>query len=185
MLSRTYHVVPMALVTLLGGCATSDVVVPIDTMQIVPQLRDASRSVQVRVTDIRKEANLERTTIGGISMGRVTLQPPVPQLVQTVIEANANKVFASRGMTEPQSVLCGIRIFEIATPATPLYWDVNAKVELVLRVRGQDRTVSGKATERTFVWPSEALIERVTTEALRQVSAEAEHAFEELFAAPR
>ena len=179
------RVVLVALATLIGGCSTTDVVVPIDTMQIVAGRQDASRSVQVQVTDIRREANLERTTIGNLSMGRITLKPPVPELVQAVIEANADKVLARRGVSEPQTVLCGIRVFEIATPATPLYWDINTKIELVLRVRGQDRIVSGTATERTFVWPSEALIERVTTAALRQVSAESEQALEALFALPR
>jgi len=117
--------------------------------------------------------------------GRITLKPPAPELVQAVVEASAYKALASRSVAEPQTVLCGIRVFEIATPATPLYWDINAKIELVLRVRGQDRTVSGTATERTFAWPTEALIERVTTEALRQVSAESEQALETLFALPR
>jgi hypothetical protein len=175
----------VALAMLLGACSTADVVVPIDTAQIVSSKQDASRSVQVQVTDIRKEANLERTTIGNLSMGRITLKPPAPELVQAVVEASAYKALASRSVAEPQTVLCGIRVFEIATPATPLYWDINAKIELVLRVRGQDRTVSGMATERTFVWPTEALIERVTTEALRQVSAESEQALETLFALPR
>jgi len=179
------RVVLVALATLLGGCSTTDVVVPIDTMQIVPGRQDTSRSVQVQVTDIRREANLERTTIGNLSMGRITLKPPVPELVQAVIEASAYKALASRGVSEPQTVLCGIRVFEIATPATPLYWDINTKIELVLRVRGQDRIVSATATERTFVWPTEALIERVTTAALRQVGAESEQALEALFALPR
>lgn len=186
MLTRTYDRVALAaLVALLGGCAASSVVVPIDTAQIAPHGDGASNRVQVQVTDIRKEASLERTTIGGISMGRITLQPPAEALVQAVVEAKADQVLASRGATEPQTVQCGIRTFEIATPATPLYWDVNAKIELVLRVHGQDRAVSGMATERTYVWPSEALIQRVTTEALRKLGAESENALAELFALPR
>jgi hypothetical protein len=174
----------LLLVTQLGGCATSDhVLVPINTTQFLPAGAAVSRSAQVQVTDIRKEANLERTTIGGISMGRITLKPPVPELVQAVVEAQADKVLARRGVTAPQTVLCGIRAFEVVTPATPLYWDINAKIELVLRVRGQDRNVSATATERTFVWPSAALIEQVTSKALQQVSVETEQALEDLFAA--
>jgi uncharacterized lipoprotein YajG len=186
MLTRTHdRVALVALVALLGGCAAPNVVVPIDTAQIVPHEKDTSSRVQVQVIDIRREANLERTTIGGVSMGRITLQPPAQDLVQAVVEAKADQVLASRGVTEAQTVQCGIRTFEIATPATPLYWDVNAKIELVLRVHGQDRTVSGMATERTYVWPSEALIQRVTTEALRKLGAESENALAELFALPR
>lgn len=182
--SRHYAVLGM-LGALLGGCATPNLVVPIDTAQILAQAETPARRATVEVTDIRREANLERTTIGGVSMGRVTLQPPAPELVQTIVQAKADQVLASRGTTEPQTILCGIRTFEIATPATPLHWDVKTNVELVLRVHGQDRTVSGTATERTFVWPSEALIQRVTTEALRKVGDETEHALTELFALPR
>lgn len=184
MTSRTPHRIAwLAFLMLLGGCAASNIVVPIDTAQIVAQ--EKARRVQIQVTDIRKEANLERTTIGGISMGRITLQPPAEALVQAVVEAKADQVLASRGVTDPQTVQCGIRTFEISTPATPLYWDVNAKIELVLRVHGQDRAVSGMATERTYVWPSEALIQRVTTEALRKLGTESENALAELFATPR
>ena len=180
------RVVLLLLVTLLGGCATSsNVLVPINMTPFVPAGAAVSRIAQVQVTDIRKEANLERTTIGGISMGQITLKPPVPELVQAVVEAQADKVLARRGVSGPQTVLCGIRSFEIATPATPLYWDINAKIELVLRVRGEDRSVSGMATERTFVWPSATLIEQVTNKALQQLSVETEHALEDLFAASR
>jgi hypothetical protein len=136
MLTRTHDRVALAaLVTLFGGCAAPNVVVPIDTAQIAPHVKDTSSRVQVQVIDIRREANLERTTIGGISMGRITLQPPAEELVQAVVEAKADQVLASRGVTEPQTVQCGIRTFEVATPAAPLYWDVNAKIELVLRPR--------------------------------------------------
>lgn len=178
------HRVLLLLVTLLGGCTLSDqLVVPINTTPLVAAGAALPRSAQVQVTDIRREANLERTTIGGLSMGQITLKPPVPELVQAVVEAQADKVLARRGVTAPQTVLCGIRAFEVVTPATPLYWDINAKIELVLRVRGQDRSVSGTATERTFVWPSAALIEQVTSKALQQVSVETEQALEDLFAA--
>jgi len=115
-------------------------------------------------------------------MGRIALTPPTPDLVKAIVQAQADEVLTRRGITAPQTVLCGIRRFDITTPATVFYWDVNAKIELVLRVRGEDRTVLGLASERTFVWPSEGLIARVTTEALRQAAAETERALNELFA---
>lgn len=182
--SRHYAVLGV-LGALLGGCATPSLVIPIDTGQILAQEEKPVRRATVEVSDIRREASLERTTIGGVSMGRITLQPPATELVQTIVQAKADQVLASRALAEPQAVLCGIRTFEIATPATPLYWDVKTSIELVLRVDGQDRTVSGTATERTFVWPSEAVIQRVTTEALRKVGDETEQALKELFAASR
>lgn len=181
------HSALLALVTLFSGCATptADLVVPINRAQAVPRTMETPRRVQVQVTDIRKEAQLERTTIGAISMGRVTLKPPATELVQAVVEARADEVLARAGLTQPQTVLCGIRVFEVTTPATLAYWDINTKIELVLRMHGQDRTVSGMATERTFIWPTQEIIGRVTNEALRQLGAETERALAELFASSR
>jgi len=177
----------VAIAVLLGGCATpsTEVIVPVDVVKVAPRDGSQLRRAQVQVTDLRKEVNLERTTIGGISMGQVVLKPPAPDLIRTVIETKADDALARRGITEAQTVLCGIRTFDIATPATPLYWDVNARIELVLRVRGHDRMVSGAATERTFVWPSAEIIARVTAEALRRVGEAAERALGELYEAAR
>jgi len=173
------------LAAALAGCATmpSEVAVPIDTAQVVGRAADATRRAQVQVTDIRKEATLERTTIGGVSMGRIDLKPPAPDLVRAVVQAKADEVLARQGIAEQQTVLCGIRGFDVTTPATAVYWDINTKIEIVLRVRGQDKTVSASATDRTFVWPSEELIARVTTEALKNLATETERALTELFAA--
>src|SRR5512138_595154 len=136
------RIAPVVFVSLLGGCATSSgVVVPIDTTQIAPPAPGGPGAVQVQVTDIRKQASLERTTIGGVSLGTIALQPPAPEIVKALVEAKAAQVVVARVAETPQTVQCGIRSFEVATPATALYWDVNARIELVLRVHGQERTV--------------------------------------------
>jgi hypothetical protein len=177
----------LSLVALLTGCgmSISDIRVSIDPSTVVPMANQRPRRAQVSVTDIRREVTMERSTLGGMSMGRITLVPPAQDIIKAMIETKADDVLASGGIAEPQTVLCGIRRFDIATPATLFRWDVNAKIELVLRVRGQDRTVSGQATEHVAWWPSEEIIARVTAEALRQVAVETEGALTELFAAVR
>jgi uncharacterized lipoprotein YajG len=179
------HIAIATAVTVLAGCATtpSEVAVSIDTTQVLGRAADAPRRAQVQVTDIRREATLERTTVGGVSLGRIDLKPPVPELVRAVVQTKADEVIARQGIADAQTVLCGIRVFDITTPATAVYWDINTKIEIVLRVRGQDRTVTASATDRTFVWPSEELIGRVTTEALKNLAAESERALTGLFAA--
>ncbi len=171
-----------AIAMLLGGCAADGghVKVKVDVAQL--SATTAPRVAKVQVSDLRREAKLERTTIGGISMGRIAIEPYETELVQQVIEAQAAQVLARMGVSEPQSVLCGIRVFDVVTPATALYWDIETRVELVLRVRGQDRNVSAMATERTYAWPSEEIIGRVTSEAMRRIGAESARALEELFA---
>jgi len=62
---------------------------------------------------------------------------------------------------------------------------VNTRIELLLRVRGQDREVSATATERTYIWPSEEMITRVVNEALRQAEEKSERALQELLVLPR
>ena len=157
-------------------------VVTIDSSQAGLRKIEATRHAKLLINDIRKGVELERTTLGGMSLGKITLQPPVPELIQIAVEAKLDEVLERAGITDPQIVHCSIRIFDIKTPATLLYWDVNTTIELVLRVGNQDRIVTGTATERTYIWPSQEIIERVTTEALKQVSAKAERALIDLFA---
>jgi len=155
----------------LGGCASSgadDVTVSIDFESLLPE-GDVERPnpVPVRVTDIRQQAHLERTALG-VHLGNIVVSPPVPDVVQRIVQTTADRVFVSAD-APGEPILTGIRVFEIATPSTPLYWDVVAEVELVVRLREEDRTVSGRAEERTYVWPSEKLISEVTHKALQRV----------------
>lgn len=170
------------LFTLLAGCASQELVVKIDTAPLATRDIQNGPAVTVEVTDIRKATNQERTTIGGMSMGRVILKPPEQELIRQIVQAKAEDAFARHDTAAPRVVLCGIRAFQITTPATMLYWDVTARIELVLRVHDHDRVVSGSATERTYVWPSEEMIQRVTKSALDQVGQETGRALDALVA---
>lgn len=164
-----------------GHTSALDIIVTIDSGQVGFRKIETHRKSKLLVTDIRKEVNLKRTSLGGMSMGRITLQPPVPELIRLAVEAKLVDALERAGISEPQTVHCVIRIFDIKTPVTLLYWDVNTAIELVLRVGDQERVITGAATERTYIWASQEMIERVTTKALQQVSAEAERALIELF----
>jgi hypothetical protein len=111
--------------------------------------------------------------------------PQLTELVRAVVGSRLDAALARHGGAAPESVYCGMRVFDVITPATALFWDVTAKVELVLRVRASERALSGSATERTYAWPSEEIIARATAGALRQVAAELDKAFAELLAGPR
>ncbi|MDW7773527.1 MAG: hypothetical protein SCH71_11630 [Desulfobulbaceae bacterium] len=148
--------------------------------------RDAGlpRQTQVLITDLRKERRFQRSAAFGIPMGRIILDPTAPELVSTMIETKSDEILRRQDGSQPEEITCEILAFEIATPATLLYWDVNTRIEFLLRVRGQDREVSAMATERTYLWPSENLITRVVNEALRQVEEKSELALQELLAIP-
>lgn len=171
-------------VLLASSAFASDVFVSVDLSKLGSEAIGELRHAKVVVIDLRKELNLERTTIGGVSMGSINLTPSVTDIVRRVIEAKADAVLvgeASGG--DPQTVYCGIRAFDITTPVTLLYWDINAKIDIILRARKQDRVITILATERTYVWPSEAIIQRVLVEAVTRFGVEAEGALNDLLRA--
>jgi hypothetical protein len=171
-------------VLLASSAFASDVFVSVDLSKLGSEAIGELRHAKVVVIDLRKELNLERTTIGGVSMGSINLTPSVADIVRRVIEAKADAVLvgeASGG--DPQTVYCGIRAFDITTPVTLLYWDINAKIDIILRARKQDRVITILATERTYVWPSEAIIQRVLVEAVTRFGVEAEGALNDLLRA--
>lgn len=177
----------IAAVVLLAGCATGrdELIVPVDVAAAAGAPAGASpAAMKVEVTDARKVIRMERTTMGALSMGRIVLKPPEADLVRAVVSARLQAALA-KGAAMPDAVVCEIRTFDVVTPATALYWDVTTNIELVLRVRGAERAVSGTATERTYSWPSEELIARVTTGALRQTAAELDKAFPGLLSGGR
>ena len=177
----------IASLILLAGCATGrdELIVPVDVAAAAGAPAGASpAAMKVEVTDARKVIRMERTTVGAVSMGRIVLRPPEADLVRAVVSARLQAALA-KGAAAPDAVACEIRTFDVVTPATALYWDVTTNVELVLRVRGTERAVSGTATERTYSWPSEELIARVTAGALRQTAAELDKAFPGLLSGGR
>jgi hypothetical protein len=179
--------VAIALLILLAGCATGrdELIVPVDVAAAAGAPAGTSAAaMKVEVTDARKVIRMERTTVGAVSMGRIVLRPREADLVSAVVSARLQAALA-KGAAAPDAVVCEVRTFDIVTPATALYWDVTTNIELVLRVRGAERAVSGTATERTYSWPSEELIARVTTGALRQAAAELDKAFAGLLSGGR
>lgn len=173
------------LLSVLAGCGSmSDIKLQIDPGAIAARPGDSQRRALVEVIDIRKQARLERTTIGDVSMGRVALDPPEAELIREMVSVQADALLAQSPATQtPPWIQCGIRIFDIVTPATALYWDVTTRIEIVLRVSGQERSARGSSVERTYAWPSGEIIQRTTHEALRQVARESAEALRELLSA--
>lgn len=187
-----------AAVLLLAGCATQtapgakappaggaigDITVRVDPAGLAPEAQGLPRVARVEVSDIRQRVHSERATIGGVSMGRILFEPDELEVVRALVQAKADAALARLGRASAPTVYVGVREFGVLTPVTALYWDVTAKVELVLRVGGQDRTAAGAKTERTYRWPTQELVQGVTDEALRQAAAQTETALAELLAA--
>ncbi len=190
---RAWHLAVMAcslFVLALGGCAGENgdmarsFIVPVDLAALAPRDVAQAQRAEVKVTDIRHEGSFERTSLGGLSMGGFTLDPPEAEIIRAMVAQRADLLLSKHAVpgSGPAVVLCGIRVFKISTPATLLYWDVTARIELVLRVGGRDRVVSGAATERTYVWPRQDMIRSVTQAALHSVGVEIDAALADLLA---
>lgn len=157
--------------------------VAVDTAPFAAQGDGLPPGARVEVTDIRREAGMERTSLG-VSLGRIRLEPPVTELVAAVVRSAAAGALSQVNAEQGPAILCGIRIFDVTTPSTPLYWDIDVKIEIVLRVGGKDRTVQASATDRTWLWPSEALIGRVVATALGDLADGSARTITALLAAP-
>jgi hypothetical protein len=93
-------------------------------------------------------------------------------LVKRLLEAELGRRLRANGVTVPQDYVCEIVEFGVNTVTTPLYWDVVARVRLVLRQGSREYPLTGTGTERTYVWPGEELIVRVVDASLRQIAAD-------------
>lgn len=162
----------MTVVTLLTGCATdlTQFAVKVDPefAAVPPQLVNVTRNVEV--LDIRNKSKLKRTLPGGSPMGLIILQPTETELIKTLIEAALIHTLPEQVKPDKiPKIYCGIKSFIIETPATLFYWDVTVKIELILLVRGVEKSISARHSERTWIWPGNKIIARVTKKALQQI----------------
>ena len=176
----------IAALLLAFTCATqaSDVILEIDPASIVTPDPEAPAPL-VEVSDIRESTSFERTAIGHVSLGQIEVVPPLPELVGAIVSAKAAGIPVEIDTgEEPLVIYCGLRRFSIETPATLLYWDIQARIDILLRAGDRDRGVAASAKARTWVYPSKTLLEQVTREALLDLAGKVEPALVELLSAP-
>jgi len=148
-----------------GAIAAKDVTIEIDPATILAPPTDAA-AINVEMTDRRLDSTLERTTIGKLSLGDITLVPPETELVEALVAAQA----AREGIDAGRTLFADVREFTITTPATALYWDVVTTIEVVVRLGDRQQTVTGSGKARTWVYPTKKVIERVTRDALSELA---------------
>lgn len=162
--------------------AFDTVVVSIEPGEIVPAPVVQS-TVPVEIVDRRAKVVMERTAMGQ-PMGGIVLQPKESELVSAIVTAKVQEALAAHpGLANEPGVSCEINDFSVTTPSTAFYWDVSTRVEWVLRVGDQQRTVTATGTQRTYLWPSAAVIKTATVQALQQASTQTGLAINELLAA--
>jgi len=166
----------------LSACvgAYSDVTIPIDVTQIIAEAPDDVRREAVTIIDLRRHSMMRRTAFN-VSLGDIVLSPPETEIVRQLVGNTLNRQSRTGSEVSPwPAIYCGLKTFDIVTPATPLYWDVTTQIEVILRVHGEESSVAAKAVERTWVYPSAEIIQRVTQEALQDIGGKINEALPKL-----
>ncbi|MEP2028962.1 MAG: hypothetical protein ABJI96_09695 [Paracoccaceae bacterium] len=112
----------------------------------------------------------ERTTVGNVSMGYVTISPPPEVLFTDAIRSEISA--AGHSVSGGPSTVSGtVQRFALSTPATALYWDVTIDAALSVNVNGTQRNYSDVCVTRTAAWPSDSLISKVANECVSRITA--------------
>ena len=171
-----------ALCVLLLGCAAgpSNVQVQLPTYAVSPAGGPTRGVVQVEpVREARREAvgRLvgQRTGLGGMSMGQIEVNPTPASITTSVLQAELrSQGFTIADAGAPVRLSARLTRFEIQTPATALYWDINGSVELEVEAKWSDgrqhaAAYQARCTERTYTWPGEQLIAKVLDSCLKEL----------------
>lgn len=119
----------------------------------------------------------ERTTVGNMSMGMIELAPPATQAVGDMLRAELGAAgYRTDEADAPVRIVAQMKKFQVATPATMLYWDLNGEIELGLVATGSagrrhETRYTAQCTDRTFDYPSEDLIRGVVQACLKTIGA--------------
>lgn len=165
-----YLTIYIAICSLLVGCGTDRTAV----IKHEPYKTEGNLLARVNVRDTRtlEMATSKREAAFGLSMGDITFDPSETQIVKNVLEIELTKLMKERGIQTQKDFSCDIKTFDIKTPATALYWDVVGRIDLVLKPGGKEYGLSGTHTERTYVYPSEKIINKTIDASLNQIAAQ-------------
>ena len=177
-----------ALIALLAGCASglSNVMVPLAPYAAAPSAPDRSGAAHAALTlepvrDARRElvGSLvgERTTLGNISMGLIETIPPPVTVMSSLLQAELTGLgFGLAGAGSTLRAAPRLVRFEVRTPATALYWDIEGNVALELGITragafAHAALYEAQCSDRTYAWPGETLIAQVLSACLKDLGA--------------
>ena len=119
----------------------------------------------------------QRTTIGNISMGDVEMSPPPTDVMAQLLRTEFTQM-GYRVVNSAQQFTVGAQLgeFQVMTPATAMYWDINGSIMLGVTVtapdgKKRDASYVAACTDRTYVYPSEEIIGKVVAGCVRDIGA--------------
>lgn len=177
----------LACLLLVAGCAPGMQNIRVDVPAYRPAGAPASPPATAATVLVASVADArtdsvgghvgERTTLGDISMGSIELEPLPTTLMTQVLKAEfakmGHQVVASGAQFSAGGKLLR---FQVRTPATAVYWDINGEVELALAVRrgtgaAYEARYAASCTDRTYVWPGEEIIGKVVAACAGKIGA--------------
>lgn len=167
---------------LLGCGGTSTLKIGYKPVESEKSLLSSIPSKKIKVLSFsdKREPKVESIKIGSreaafaVPMGEVYAERPVFEIVRDAVQTEFVRnghLFA--GDNEYVSIRGDIKAFSVGTSVTLLYWDVIGNVSFTVEAKkaGDAPPVTvgpfeGKQVERTYVYPSVEIMERVTGAAL-------------------
>lgn len=132
------------------------------------------------VRDARRDATGaligERTALN-VSMGQIEMSPIPVEMIRQLLRAELTMLGYRIVSAEEQfSIGAQIRKFEVLTPSTAIYWDMNGVIEFEVIITARDgkkqsMRYEASCTDRTYAYPSEELITKVVATCLANVGA--------------
>jgi outer membrane protein assembly factor BamE (lipoprotein component of BamABCDE complex) len=136
------------------------------TLQFAP-VRDA-RSIA------RGKLIGQRSSLG-TSMGKIDMSPsPVAMIRQVLVAELGTRGYRSVEAGADIAIDARLTRFEVRTPSTALYWDINGAIAIDVDVRRssdepQRFHYESTCTDRTYVWPSQSVVGNVVLTCLTQL----------------
>ncbi len=162
------HFVVIGLIGILAGCAGNITVkMPEYNTESIP----VTLLAKVEVNDLRKPgvAASKREAAFGVPMGTVEFDPPEDQYIKKLLETELTKLLIEAGVGSTKKYVVDLVEFGVNTDTTPLYWDVVARVHLILKSGENKYDLVGTHTERTYIWPGEEIIRQAINKSLEQI----------------
>ena len=189
-LRRRWPGVVGAALRLLAGCQSGGMGDTSDSAVSIPPYRPsggtssmaavAPKQIAVRVQERELGTGAlpgrigERQTLGNLSMGFITIEPAPAQLFTDALTAQLRQAGQIVVATAPLHLDVQVQRFQMRTDVTALYWDVvlDAALGVSLSASGHNVAASYAATctERTYVWPSNALMASVVSQCVADIA---------------
>ena len=141
-----------------------------------PSAKIRINAVQDMRTNIVGERIGEKMGLANISMGLIAMDPLPTELIAQVFKSELRaKGHSIVDADEEFTIDAQVRQFEIKTPPTPAYWDIDGIIQVDAAVSRQggtkhDARYSVKCTDRSYAWPSVEIINKVVSDCIMKIA---------------